>query len=238
MASASPPCISGLASLRRRNEPSTADRLKDRLKSFEAQDIEGLIPWVRRMTECYSLLRCPVSADGRLAAIRSSKAIARWFIASFHWLIWGPLLPATDLFDAKLHWPVWVRMSRTSLCFRSVQTRSPFAPRQRDFRCTRATLSRLTLLGRYVVQCLVKPSSKANRKVSSPASPRRLQAALWELENIYCVRYLLGYVDSLPLGRNVRRPMNRGESVHRLLPAVGYANRVRLWIRRDLEPQV
>jgi hypothetical protein len=58
---------------------------------------------------------------------------------------------------------------------------------------------------------------------------------LWELDNLYRSRYLLNYVDSLPLRRNVQRALNRGESYHKLVRAVAYANGGRLRVKTDQE---
>ena len=48
----------------------------------------------------------------------------------------------------------------------------------------------------------------------------------------------LNYVDSLPLRRNVQRALNRGESYHKLVRAVAYANGGRLRVRTDLEQEL
>jgi TnpA family transposase len=75
-------------------------------------------------------------------------------------------------------------------------------------------------------------------KLSSYARKNRTKKALWELDNIYRSRYLLTYVDSLRLRRNVQRALNRGESYHKLVRAVAYANGGRLRVRTDLEQQL
>ena len=54
----------------------------------------------------------------------------------------------------------------------------------------------------------------------------------------YSRRYLLSYIDSLRLRRNVQRALNRGESYHKLVRAVAYANGGRLRVRTDLEQQL
>ncbi len=142
-----------------------------------------------------------------------------------------------------------------------------FAPRYRDIRDKTATLSGFKHPSRYDAQFLLKPSSKANTKLilaeednikhifaslatkvtsqsviigklSSYARKNRTKKALWELDNLYRSRYLLSYVDSLRLRRNVQRALNRGESYHKLLRAVAYANAGRLRVRTDLEQQL
>jgi TnpA family transposase len=120
---------------------------------------------------------------------------------------------------------------------------------------------------KYDREFLLKPSSKANTKLilaeednikhifaslakkvtsqsviigklSSYARKNRTKKALWELDNLYRSRYLLNYVDSLRLRRNVQRALNRGESYHKLVRAVAYANGGRLRVRTDLEQQL
>ena len=142
-----------------------------------------------------------------------------------------------------------------------------FAPRYRDIRDKMATLSGFKHPSKYDAQFLLKPSSKANTKLilaeednikhifaslatkvtsqsviigklSSYARKNRTKKALWELDNLHRSRYLLSYVDSLRLRRNVQRALNRGESYHKLLRAVAYANAGRLRVRTDLEQQL
>ncbi len=60
-------------------------------------------------------------------------------------------------------------------------------------------------------------------KLSAYARKNRTKKALWELDNIYRSLYLLNYVDSVMLRRNVQRALNRGESYHKLRRAVAYA---------------
>jgi TnpA family transposase len=120
---------------------------------------------------------------------------------------------------------------------------------------------------KYDEKFLLKPSSKANTqlilaeednikhifaslakkvtsqsviigKLSSYARKNRTKKALWELDNLHRSRYLLNYVDSLRLRRNVQRALNRGESYHKLVRAVAYANGGRLRVRTDLEQQL
>jgi hypothetical protein len=75
-------------------------------------------------------------------------------------------------------------------------------------------------------------------KLSSYARKNRTKKALWELDNLHRSRYLLSYVDSLRLRRNVQRALNRGESYHKLVRAVAYANGGRLRARADLEQEL
>jgi hypothetical protein len=61
---------------------------------------------------------------------------------------------------------------------------------------------------------------------------------LWELDNLHRSRYLLSYIDSLRLRRNVQRALDRGESYRKLVRAVAYANAGKLLVRTDLEQQL
>ena len=142
-----------------------------------------------------------------------------------------------------------------------------FAPRYRDIRDKMGTLYGFKHPSKYSETFLLKPSSKADTKLilaeednvqhiyaslankvtsqsviigklSSYARKNRTKKALWELDSLYRSRYLLMYVDSLRLRRNVQRALNRGESYHKLLRAVAYANGGRLRVRTDLEQQL
>ena len=50
--------------------------------------------------------------------------------------------------------------------------------------------------------------------------------------------HLLNYVDSPQFQRNIRRALNRGESYHKLVRAVAYANGGKLRVRTDQEQQL
>ena len=142
-----------------------------------------------------------------------------------------------------------------------------FAPRYRDIRDKMGTLSGFKHPSKYDAQYLLKPANKANTKLilaeednikhvfaslatkvtsqsviigklSSYARRNRTKKALWELDNLHRSRYLLSYVDSLRLRRNVQRALNRGESYHKLVRAVAYANAGKLRVRTDLEQQL
>jgi len=142
-----------------------------------------------------------------------------------------------------------------------------FAPRYRDIRGKMDTLYGFKHPSKYDERFLLKPTNKANTKLilseednikhilaslamkvtsqsviigklSSYARKNRTKKALWELDNLHRSRYLLDYVDSLHLRRNVQRALNRGESYHKLVRAVAYANGGRLRVRTDLEQQL
>lgn len=61
-------------------------------------------------------------------------------------------------------------------------------------------------------------------KLSSHARKNKTCRALWEYDNIIRSLYLLDYVDSLSLRRNVQKAVNRTESYHKLRREIAYAN--------------
>lgn len=72
-------------------------------------------------------------------------------------------------------------------------------------------------------------------KLSAYARKNKTKRALWEYDNIIKSLYLLDYINSLPLRRNVQRALNRGESYHKLLRAVSYANLGKLRFKTEQE---
>ena len=66
----------------------------------------------------------------------------------------------------------------------------------------------------------------------------KTRRALWEYDNIIKSLYLLDYVDSPPLRKNVQRALNRGESYHQLRRAVAYANFGKLRFKTEHEQQI
>lgn len=142
-----------------------------------------------------------------------------------------------------------------------------FAPRYKDIRNKTDTLYGFKNPGDYDEKFLLKPTSKANTrliieeedniqhifaslalkvtsqsiiigKLSAYARKNHTKKALWELDNIRRSSYLLTYIDSLAMRRNVQRALNRGESYHKLRRAVAYAYSGRLRVKTDLEQQI
>ena len=62
--------------------------------------------------------------------------------------------------------------------------------------------------------------------------------AKWEYDNIIRSLYLLDYVDSPPLRRNVQKALSRGENYHQLRRAISYANFGKLRFRTEYEQQL
>ena len=75
-------------------------------------------------------------------------------------------------------------------------------------------------------------------KLSAYARKNRTKRALWEYDNIIKSLYLLDYIDSLTLRKNVHRVLNRGENYHQLRRAISYANFGKLRFKTEYEQQV
>lgn len=75
-------------------------------------------------------------------------------------------------------------------------------------------------------------------KLSAYARTNKTRRALWECDNILRSLYLLDYIDSPPLRRNVQRALNRGENYHQLRRAVSYANFGKLRFKTEYEQQL
>jgi TnpA family transposase len=75
-------------------------------------------------------------------------------------------------------------------------------------------------------------------KLSAYARKNRTRRALWEYDNIIRSLYLLEYIDSPPLRRNVQRALTRIENYHQLRRAVSYANFGKLRFKTEGEQQI
>ena len=75
-------------------------------------------------------------------------------------------------------------------------------------------------------------------KLSSHRRQNRTKQALWEFEHIIRSLYLLDYVDSPLLRRNVHRALNRGEAYHRMRRAIAYAHGGRFRVRSQHEQEL
>jgi TnpA family transposase len=76
------------------------------------------------------------------------------------------------------------------------------------------------------------------RKLSAFALRNKTRRALWEYDHILRSLYLLDYMDSASLRRNVQRALNRGENYHQLRRAVSYANFGKLRFKTEHEQQL
>ena len=75
-------------------------------------------------------------------------------------------------------------------------------------------------------------------KLSSYARRNKTQRALWEYDAIHRSIYLLTYIDSPPLRRNVQHALNRGENYNQLHRAVSYANFGKLRFKTEEEQRI
>lgn len=75
-------------------------------------------------------------------------------------------------------------------------------------------------------------------KLSSAKRRNRTLQALWEYDHIYATKYLLEYVDSPKLRRNVQRALNRGEQYHQLKRALSHANSGKLRYMTEEEQEL
>jgi TnpA family transposase len=75
-------------------------------------------------------------------------------------------------------------------------------------------------------------------KLSSHARKSRTKKALWAYDNIIESIYLLSYIDSPSLRRNVQRALNRCESYHKLRRAISFAGFGKLRFKTEREQQI
>lgn len=66
----------------------------------------------------------------------------------------------------------------------------------------------------------------------------RTKRALWEFDNLIRSLYLLDYIDSPALRRNVQRAVNRGDDFHQLRRAIAYAHGGRFRTRTHHEQEI
>lgn len=75
-------------------------------------------------------------------------------------------------------------------------------------------------------------------KLSSYPRKNRTKRALWEFDNIIKSIYLLDYINSPVLRRNVQVALNRGEAYHQLRRAIAYAHGGRFRVRSQHEQEL
>ena len=75
-------------------------------------------------------------------------------------------------------------------------------------------------------------------KLSAYRRKNRTKQALWEFDNIIRSLYLLDYIDSPVLRRNVQRALNRGEAYHQLRRSIAYAHGGRFRARSQHEQEI
>jgi TnpA family transposase len=93
---------------------------------------------------------------------------------------------------------------------------------------------------RIMVSLALKTTTQSTivRKLSAFARKNKTRRALWEYDSIFRSLYLLAYIDSPPLRRNVQQALNRGESYHQLRRAVSHANFGKLRFKTEHEQQI
>lgn len=90
---------------------------------------------------------------------------------------------------------------------------------------------------RIFVSLALKETTQSTvvRKLSSHARNNRTKRALWEYDNIHRSLYLLNYIDSLSVRKNVQKAVNRGENYHQLRRAVSFASFGKLRFKTEYE---
>ncbi len=76
------------------------------------------------------------------------------------------------------------------------------------------------------------------RKLSSYSRTNKTKQALWEYDNIVRTEYILRYLNSRQLRRNVQKALNRGESYHNLRKYIAYMNQGKFRVHSVQEQQV
>lgn len=105
---------------------------------------------------------------------------------------------------------------------------------------TRLIIGEWENIQRIILSLAMKETTQyiITSKLSSYARKNKTKRALWEYDNIIKSLYLLDYVDSPPLRRNVQQALNRGENYHQLRRAIAYANFGKLRFRSEYEQNI
>jgi len=74
--------------------------------------------------------------------------------------------------------------------------------------------------------------------LSSYKRNNRTQEALWEYDNLVRTYYLLNYVHSKTIRKNVQKALNRGESYHRLRRIIAYDNEGKFRVHSQAEQHI
>jgi len=105
---------------------------------------------------------------------------------------------------------------------------------------TRLIKSQWDNILRIFVSLALKTTSQSTivRKLSSYSRKNKTKEALWEFNRIIMSIYLLEYIDSVELRRDVHKALNRGESYHSLKSAMFSADKGRFKVKTSLEQQI
>ncbi len=93
---------------------------------------------------------------------------------------------------------------------------------------------------RILVSLALKTTSQHTivKKLASYARANSTKRALWEYDNIIMSLYLLDYIDSPSLRRNVQTALNRGENYHQFRKAVALASFSKLRFKTEYEQEL
>jgi TnpA family transposase len=93
---------------------------------------------------------------------------------------------------------------------------------------------------RILLSLLLKSTTQSViiSKLSAYQRTNRTKRALWEFDNLIKSLYLLDYIDSPGLRKNVQRAVNRGEEYHQLRRAIAYAHGGRFRVRSQHEQEI
>lgn len=93
---------------------------------------------------------------------------------------------------------------------------------------------------RIMVSLALKSTTQSTiiRKLGSYSRTNRTKQALWEYDNIVRTEYILRYLNSKQLRRNVQKALNRGESYHALRKHISYVHQGKFRLHSVQEQQI
>ena len=89
-----------------------------------------------------------------------------------------------------------------------------------------------------ITRAKIQTQSTIIRKLSSYARKNRTKKALWEYDNIVRTHYILRYINSRELRKNVQKALSRGENYNRLRKHIFYAHGGKFRVHSVQEQQV
>jgi len=93
---------------------------------------------------------------------------------------------------------------------------------------------------RIIASLALKTTTQSTiiRKLSSYKRNNRTQQALWEYDNLVRTYYLLDYIHSKTIRKNVQKALNRGEAYHRLRRIIAYGNEGKFRVHSHAEQHI
>jgi TnpA family transposase len=93
---------------------------------------------------------------------------------------------------------------------------------------------------RIIASLAMKTTTQSTiiRKLSSYKRNNRTQQALWEYDNLIKTYYLLNYIHSKAIRKNVQKALNRGEGYHRLGKKIAYDNEGKFRVHSQAEQHI